>query len=131
MQQDKKSINLKQNIKGGITGSLIFIIETVLSVTIAMKSFVTSKMYLPILIICILISGFVSGFCGTIKVKKNGIYNGLISSLLPSVFVFSAICIASKSINIGNILSIFVILFGGLTGGIVAVNIKRNKKIKR
>ena len=128
---DKKSLIIKENIKGGIIGTLAFIIETIFIVIIAMKSSMDQKMYLPTLIVCILISGLISGFAGTVNIKKSGLKNGFISSIIPSIMILISLCLFSKCICIGNILSVFIVIFGGLTGGILAVNIKRKSKIKR
>lgn len=127
MQQNGKNQYL-QIIKGSLTGSFIFIASVLIFSFILYKTVSTEKLYLPLFIICVLISGFVSGFISTRKARKNGIITGAASTILTVLILSISTVIAEKGFDISVLIPVLLLIFSGMSGGIAAVNLKRKNK---
>ena len=129
MQQNTKNQFL-QIIKGSVTGCLIFISSVLIVSFILYKFVATQKIYVPLLLICVLLTGFVSGYISTRKFRKNGIITGGISTV-PTILILSiSTIIVNKSFDISLLIPVLSLILSGMSGGIAAVNIKRKNKRK-
>ena len=87
---------------------------------------ISESVITPVIIIISAISILIGSSISTMKIKKNGLVNGLLVGLIYMFFIY----IVSSIINTGfalNTNSIIMILSGivaGIIGGIVGVNIK-------
>lgn len=126
MQQVTKA-KIMHILKGSLAGLIVMLLAVFCSVMILLKGGVNSRFYMPLLIGCAVISGLTAGFIGTRKIKKNGLINGGLSSVIPSVIMFTAASLAS-SFEPVNLVLIIIVTVGGIIGGIIAVNTKNKKR---
>ena len=121
-----QSNNLFRIFKGSIisiifTLILLFIFSIVLTYTSISENVIS-----PVIIVISSISILIGSSISTMKIKKNGLVNGLFVGLIYMLFIY----IISSLINTGFAItttSIIMILSGiiaGIIGGIVGVNIK-------
>ena len=121
-----QSNNLFRIFKGSIisiifTLILLFIFSIILTYTSISENVIS-----PVIIIISSISILIGSSISTMKIKKNGLINGLFVGLIYMLFIY----IISSIINTGfavTTTSIIMILSGviaGIIGGIVGVNIK-------
>ncbi|MBQ3498682.1 MAG: TIGR04086 family membrane protein [Clostridia bacterium] len=126
-QNDKKQY--QQILKGALYGSLLLVIIIFIFTLILYKAVITEKAYLPLMLLCIIISGFVSGYISTRKYRKNGMITGGVSTTISVIMLLIIMIIANKSFDIYMIIPEIIMIISGISGGIAAVNIKR--RIKR
>ncbi len=126
MQQVSKA-KIIQLLKGSLAGIIIMALTVIGSVLLLYKGGINNSAYMPLLIACAVFSGLSAGFFGTRNIKKNGLINGALSSIIPSFIMFSATTLASSFEPINLFLTIVVII-GGAIGGILAVNTKNKKR---
>ena len=126
MQQATKT-KLIQLAKGSLSGILILILSVMGSVLFLYKGGINSSGYLPLLLICALLCGMSAGFIGTKNIRKQGLINGVLSSVIPSVLMLLAVSLAA-SFNPINLIIMILVITGGALGGIFAVNIKHKKR---
>ena len=126
MSDSLKTNNIFRILKGSLisiifTLILLFVFSIILTYTNISESVIT-----PVIIIISAISILIGSSISTMKIKKNGLVNGLLVGLIYMFFIY----IVSSIINTGfalNTNSIIMILSGivaGIIGGIVGVNIK-------
>ncbi len=130
MQLNNKSAIFFAYMKGSLVGTIVLILSVLISAAVLYKGKIEQSMYFPLLLLCLAISGTVSGFSGAKKIRKNGLLTGLISSALPAVISTSATAVASRQLGLYPMISAVIILLFGAVGGIAALNIKTNKKRK-
>ena len=119
-----------QLLKGALTGSLFLILTILLISFILYKTVISEKFYLPLMMFCIVLSGFISGYVSTRKYRKNGLVTGALSTLFTVIVLSISIIIANKGFNIFILIPIIILVISGMSGGVFAVNIKR-KNIRR
>ena len=107
-------------ISFGITIISLFIFSIILTFTNVPENIMN-----PVIIIISMISVLVGSSFYTIKLKKNGIINGMSVGLLYIIllYILSSIIYGSFNLNIGSILMIGLSLLSGMIGGIIGVNI--------
>lgn len=125
--KDRKKVNAKQILKGAFSGSGVLILLIFFSVFFIYKTGLNEISYIPLFSLCVIISGFISGYISTRKLRKNGIVNGVLSSAIPNLSLFIFAIIINKSFYIFLIIPILMLTVSGICGGIAAVNIKRKK----
>lgn len=121
-----QSNNLFRIFKGSII-SIIFtlILLFIFSILLTYTS-ISENVISPVIIVISSISILIGSSISTMKIKKNGLVNGLFVGLIYMLLIY----IISSLINTGFAItttSIIMILFGivaGIVGGIVGVNIK-------
>ncbi|MBR3802029.1 MAG: TIGR04086 family membrane protein [Clostridia bacterium] len=132
MPKAKENSVFSEIIKGSLTGTAIFIVLTLSVCWLLLKSDLGRDVYLPLLMIVSAISGIASGFTAVRKKRENGLVNGLAASVIPCVIVLIAMSVAYKGFSVFELIVAPCCLFGGIIGGVAAVNIKKKrKKIKR
>lgn len=119
-----------QLLKGALTGSLFLILTILLISFILYKTVISEKFYLPLMMFCIVLSGFISGYTSTRKYRKNGLVTGALSTLFTVIVLSISIIIANKGFDIFVIIPVIISVISGMSGGVFAVNIKR-KNIRR
>ena len=128
--QQKDNTKLFQIIKGSIAGVIFLTVIVLISALILYNNNFSDKFYIPLLSLSSALSGLISGFTSTRKLRKNGLVNGIISATIPALILLTAMIIANGSFNLFLIIPISMMLFMGAAGGIIAVNIKRKNKRK-
>lgn len=121
-----QSNNLFRIVKGSLI-SIIFtlILLFIFSILLTYTS-ISENVISPVIIVISSISILIGSSISTMKIKKNGLINGLFVGLIYMLFIY----IVSSLINTGFALtttSIIMILSGviaGIIGGVVGVNIK-------
>ena len=120
--------NLNILIKGGLSGITVLILLFIIQTYILLNFNFDKSIYSIVLISTAVISGITAGFISTRKKREKGILNGIISSAFPSIVLFIAMITAYKNINVLEFVPLLCCIFGGITGGIAAINIKTKKK---
>lgn len=120
---DKKN-PLNLIIKGYILALIISLISLFIYAIILVNTNIQENTIKPVVITITAISILIGSSISSLKIKKNGIINGLCVGgiYLLSLYILSSIAITGFSFNISSIITIAVgILVGGI-GGIIGVN---------
>ena len=131
MKQNEYKKELTMNLKGSLAGTAVLVSLVIITAAILLNYSLPNSLYLPLLMLCCAVSGFVSGYTGTRKYRKKGLKNGLVSAAVPATVLIAAIAVAENSLTVFDIIPIALLICFGATGGIAAVNIKRSNKKKR
>ena len=115
-------------VKGGLVGSIVFIILTLIMCAVLLKTDLSRNTYLPLLMIISALSGMISGFSAVRKKREKGLVNGLTASIVPAIVILIAMSVAYKGFSVFELIVAACCLFGGGIGGIAAVNIKMKRK---
>ena len=111
-----------------LSGFCLSIVLSLIFSYILSKSYVIPDYIILFFIISVLIGAFLNGYIGNKLLKYNGLFSGLICSVLyTGLIILLMIFLSDLNLSVNSIiLFIFVILFS-VTGGIVSANIKRRK----
>lgn len=118
--------NLFRIFKGSLISILFTLILLFIFSIILTYTSISETVISPVVIVISSISILIGSSISTMKIKKNGLVNGLFVGLIYMLFIY----IVSSLINTGfavTTTSIIMILSGviaGIIGGIVGVNIK-------
>lgn len=118
--------NLFRVFKGSLISILFTLILLFIFSIILTYTSISETVISPVVIVISAISILIGSSISTMKIKKNGLVNGLFVGLIYMLFIY----IVSSLINTGfavTTTSIIMILSGviaGIIGGIVGVNIK-------
>lgn len=118
--------NLFRIFKGSLISILFTLILLFIFSIILTYTSISETVISPVVIVISSISILIGSSISTMKIKKNGLVNGLFVGLIYMLFIY----IVSSLINTGFAItttSIIMILSGiiaGIIGGIVGVNIK-------
>lgn len=120
-------MNILYNNLKGLVISIITTIMLILCFSMILVKTDFNEQYIDTVIVIISsVSILIGTSISTIKIKKNGIFNGIIVSLfyMLILYVCSSILNGKFSIEAGTI---YMLIFGvllGILGGIIGVNIK-------
>lgn len=115
-------------LKGGLSG-IAALILLLFAFAYIFLNFNTDKSFYSVsLLSAAVISGVIAGFVSARKKREKGLQSGIISSAFPAVILIIAMTAAYKSFNVFELVPLFCCIFGGVAGGIAAVNIKSRKK---
>lgn len=128
MPKSKENNAVTELVKGGLVGSTVFIILTLIMCAVLLKTDLSRNTYLPLLMIISALSGMLSGYSAVRKRRENGLINGLTASIIPAIIMLIAMSVAYKGFNVFEMIIVACCLFGGTIGGIGAVNIKKKRK---
>ena len=80
----------------------------------------------PVIIVITGVSILVGSSISTLKIKKNGLINGLLVGLIYiiTIYVISSIACAGFKINLYATIMIIVGAIMGMVGGVIGVNLK-------
>ncbi len=126
MSDSLKTNNILRILKGSFisiifTLVLIFIFSIILTYTNISESVIT-----PVIIVISAISILIGSSISTMKIKKNGLVNGLFVGLIYMLLIYliSSIINTGFALNTNSIIMILSGIVAGIIGGIVGVNIK-------
>ena len=128
MPKSKENNAVTDLVKGGLVGSIVFIILTLIMCAVLLKTDLSRNTYLPFLMIISALSGMLSGYSAVRKRRENGLVNGLTASIIPAIIMLIAMSVAYKGFSVFELIVAACCLFGGTIGGISAVNIKKKRK---
>lgn len=128
MQQKVDKISISHALKGGVIGIVILILCVLISVVLILKANLNEQFYMPILLLCVLFSGLISGYVSSRKTRNNGLLHGSMAAVLPSLVLLVATSVAGKSFDAVSFIPISVMIVFGAMGGIMAVNLRIKKK---
>ena len=128
MPKAKESSYISELLKGGLIGSIAFMLLTVGICVLLYKSNLSRNTYLPLLMITSALSGITSGFSAVRKRRENGLINGMSASIIPTTIILVAMSVAYKGFNVFEIVVAVCCIMGGAVGGICTVNIKKKRK---
>lgn len=130
MQQNNNLSKYLYLFKGVISGLISLISAVLLSALFIYKSNLSDKFYIPLMLASIVLSGFVSGYLSVMKIRKNGLMNGAVSTVASVIVLFIAMSVANRGFNLLMIIPCLILAVSGTLGGIAAVNIKHKNKKK-
>lgn len=128
MPKTVENSNINRLIKAGISGITALILLLLIFAYIFLNFNIDKSIYSIALISAAVISGATAGFISTRKKREKGLLNGIISSAFPAIILFIAMTVAYKGFNVFELVPLLCCIFGGITGGIAAANIKTKKK---
>lgn len=122
-----KNNNLKIILKGYICAIILSIILLFIYSIILTNTNIQENTIKPVIITITSISILVGSSLSTIKIKKNGILNGLVIGgiYFVTLYLLSSISITGFSINLSSIILIASGTIIGGIGGIIGVNINK------
>jgi putative membrane protein (TIGR04086 family) len=130
MQQNNNLSKYLYLFKGIISGLISLISAILLSALFIYKSNLSDKFYIPLMLASVVLSGFVSGYLSVMKIRKNGLMNGAVSTVASVIVLFIAMSVANRGFNLLMIIPCLILVVSGTLGGIAAVNIKHKNKKK-
>ena len=130
MQQNNNLSKYLYLFKGVIFGLISLISAVLLSALFIYKSNLSDKFYIPLMLASVVLSGFVSGYLSVMKIRKNGLMNGAVSTVASVIVLFIAMSVANRGFNFLMIFPCLILVVSGTLGGIAAVNIKHKNKKK-
>ena len=117
----------------GITISSIIGIAITFLLSVLLSFIINKSQYLPqnltwYLMGAVVIGAFSNGFISTFRCKLKGIFSGLVSAILFSLFITVALLIFSNGQieTKTGLLYVFIFVFSAL-GGVLGANTKRRK----
>ena len=121
-----KNTSLNFIIKGYIFALVISIISLFIYALLLVNTSIQENTIKPVVITITAISILIGSSISSLRIKKNGILNGLCVGGLYvlSLYVLSSIAITGFSINISSLIIIGVGVVVGGIGGIIGVNMK-------
>lgn len=121
------TINTKEIIKGYICSIITSAIFLFIYAVVLMNTNIQENTIKVVVVIITGISILIGSSLSSLKIKKNGLFNGIVVGIvyIMSLYILSSIAISGFAINLSTVIMIIVgIVFGGI-GGIVGVNIGR------
>ena len=120
-----KNSNLYIVAKGFIISLILSIISILLYAIILVNSSIGENTIKPVIITITGISILMGSSISCLKIKKNGIINGIIIGGLYfiSLYILSSIAFCGFGFNISSIIIIIIGMILGGVGGIIGVNI--------
>ena len=118
-------ISLSLILKGYFIALVISLVSLFIYATILVNTNIQENTIKPVVITITAISILIGSSISSLKIKKNGIVNGLCVGgiYLLSLYVLSSIAITGFCVNVGAIVMIGVgVLVGGI-GGVIGVNL--------
>ncbi len=120
-----KNSNLYVVAKGFIISLVLSIICILLYAVILVNSSIGENTIKPVIITITGISILIGSSISCLKIKKNGIINGILVGGLYfiSIYILSSIAFCGFSFNLSSIIMIIIGMILGGFGGIIGVNI--------
>lgn len=112
-------------VKGYISAILISVISLCIFAMILVNTNVQESTIKPVIIVITSISILIGSSLSSLKIKRNGIINGICVGIiyLASLYILSSIIFCGFSLNISSLITIAVgIAIGGI-GGVIGVNV--------
>lgn len=131
MQKNKDISLAKELLKGSLICAAVFAVMAMLFSFIILKTNMDRSNYFVLLVFSAVLSGVIGGFSAVRKKRENGLIYGLLCSAVPSILLIGVMSIAFNGFSSFELIPAGLCLCGGAVGGIAAVNIKKQKKIKR
>ena len=118
--------NLNYIIKGIIISIIFSLISLILFAVILTYTKVPESTINPVIIVLSTLSILIGSSLSTIKIRKNGLLNGLIvgATYTLMLYIISSIVNTGFAVNTYTILMIIIGIVAGIIGGIVGVNIR-------
>lgn len=126
-----KEKNVNNMFKSIIKGFIISIIASIVSIwiyaIILVKTNIQENTITTVIIGISGVSVLVGSTISCLKIKKNGILNGVCIGLLYflSLYLLSSIALCGFGFSITALIILMVVVFLGGLGGVVGVNLKR------
>ncbi len=124
-------INKNNNIytigKGFIISLILTLISIFIYAIILVNTTVSEKTIKPVVITITGISILVGSSISSLKIKKNGILNGILVGglYLSTIYILSSIAFCGFNFNLSSIIMICTGMLLGGVGGIIGVNIRK------
>ena len=128
--QQKNNTNLIHILKGSLIGVALLLSTITISTLAIYKANLSDKTYIPFLTLSIILSGILSGYISTFKIRKNGLVNGAVAALPLAVILLVSMSVANNAFALLMLIPCAIMVVSGAIGGIAAVNIKRKTKKK-
>lgn len=125
LQKSELSQNMIRILKGSITAiiltlMLLFLFAILLTYTNLQENIMT-----PVVIVITAISILVGSSISTLKIKKNGLFNGALVGLIyiVTIYLISSVTGSGFTCNTNSIIMMVSSIVAGMLGGVVGVNL--------
>lgn len=118
-------------LKAGIVSTVGFIILSLIISSVLLKKNVSRELYFPLLIAASCISGTVCGVSATRRERKNGLFNGAMSSTVPILTYLITATALQQRFELRSILPALAVLVASVGAGIALANRKKHTKAKK
>ncbi len=125
IKKTDKNNNVYLILKGFIISIILSVISILIYAIILVNTDVQESTIKPVITTITGISILIGSSISCLKIKKNGIVNGICVGgiYILSLYILSSIALCGFSFNINSIIIIIVGLILGALGGIIGVNI--------
>ncbi len=122
-----KKGNIYSIVKGFIISLIVSIVGIFIYASILVNTSVQENTIKPIIITITGISILIGSSISSLKIKKNGIINGVCVAALYicSLYTLSSIALCGFSLSVESIITILIGIILGAIGGIIGVNISK------
>ena len=122
----EKNSGLNNIVKGYIVAIVISLISLFVYAVVLVNSSVQESSIRPVVIVISAISILIGSSISSLKIKKNGIVNGLCVGGLyfVSLYVLSSIAISGFAVGVNSLVMIAIGMLVGGFGGVIGVNMK-------
>lgn len=119
--------NFIQMVKGYVISLIVSLISLFIYAVILVNTNIQENTIKPVIITLTAISILIGSSISSLKIRKNGIINGIIVAIMYvlSLYILSSIAICGFAFNLSSIIMIVVGIIIGALGGIIGVNIGR------
>lgn len=115
---------------GGIAGLIFILICTLIGAATYLHYDYNSYFILLIMQLIYCSGSFLSGFIASRLYGRNGIISGLLASLIiATVCILFNLLFGGRYITMQLIITISVILGAGMSGGVLSLNVGKNKTV--
>lgn len=125
LQKSELSQNMIRILKGSITAiiltlMLLFLFAILLTYTNLQENIMT-----PVVIVITAISILVGSSISTLKIKKNGLFNGALVGLIyiVTIYLISSVTGSGFTCNTNSIIMMVSSIVAGMLGGVIGVNL--------
>ncbi len=124
---DKKEIsaNLIRIVKGSIVAMILTLILLLIFAILLTYTNLQENIIHPVIIVISAISILVGSSISTLKIKKNGLFNGALVGMIYilTIYLLSSLTGSGFSCHINSIIMMVAGIVAGMLGGIIGVNL--------
>lgn len=125
MEKSEFSNNFIQIIKGSAISIILTLILLLIFSIILTYTNIQENIISPVIIVISTISLLVGSSISTLKIKKNGLINGMLVGIIYilSIYILSSITGSGFTVSVTTLIMIICSIIGGILGGIIGVNL--------
>ncbi len=118
-------------LKAGIVSTIGFTVLSLIISSVFLNKNVSRDLYFPFLLAASCISGAVCGMMAVKQERKNGLLNGALSAVVPTVTYLITVTVLQQHFEWKSFLPALAVLIASIGAGIGLANRKKRAKPKK